>query len=93
VQSNNTATFRNFWVATYNVTRFFRGNDAQMTRGGPAMGSPLGGLDRVAAQQRRQYRLVGQRQSPPNELGDHDDDVVLGVGPSDAVAAVLTGVR
>lgn len=42
VQSNNTATLRNFWVATYNVTRFFRGNDAQMTRGGPAMGSPLG---------------------------------------------------
>ncbi|HUR32257.1 MAG TPA: DUF5916 domain-containing protein [Vicinamibacterales bacterium] len=42
VQSNNSATFRNFWVSSVNVTRFFRGNDAQMTRGGPAMGSPLG---------------------------------------------------
>lgn len=42
LQDNNTATFRNFWVGTVNITRYFRGNDAQMTRGGPSMGVPLG---------------------------------------------------
>jgi hypothetical protein len=40
--SNNSATLTNFWVATFNATRYFRGLDAQLTRGGPAMGTPLG---------------------------------------------------
>jgi hypothetical protein len=42
LQDNNSFTFRNFWVGALNITRYFRGNDAQMTRGGPSMGTPLG---------------------------------------------------
>jgi hypothetical protein len=42
VQSNNSFTLRNFWVGTFNLTRYLRGNDTQMTRGGPVMGTPLG---------------------------------------------------
>ncbi len=42
LQSSNSVTFPNFWVGSFNVTRYFRGNDTQMTRGGPAMGTPLG---------------------------------------------------
>lgn len=42
VNSNNSITFRNFWNATFNVSQYFRGQDAQMTRGGPAMASPRG---------------------------------------------------
>jgi hypothetical protein len=36
------ATLKNFWATSVNVTRYFRGQDAQLTRGGPAMGTPLG---------------------------------------------------
>lgn len=42
LQSNNSITFRNFWVGSLNLTRYLRGNDTQMTRGGPSMGTPLG---------------------------------------------------
>jgi hypothetical protein len=42
LNSNNSVTFPNFWVATANINRYFRGQDAQLTRGGPAMGTPLG---------------------------------------------------
>jgi hypothetical protein len=40
--NNNSFTFRNFWVASFNQSRYFRGLDVQATRGGPAMGTPLG---------------------------------------------------
>jgi hypothetical protein len=40
--SNNSFTLTNFWVATLNVSRFFRGLDPQLTRGGPSMETPLG---------------------------------------------------
>lgn len=42
VGSNNSLTFRNFWVATFNVQHFPHGLDPQTTRGGPAMGAPRG---------------------------------------------------
>lgn len=42
VSSNNSATFRNFWVGSLNVTRYTRGLDTQLTRGGPSMGTPSG---------------------------------------------------
>jgi hypothetical protein len=40
--SNNSFTLRNFWTTSLNVSRYFRGLDSQLTRGGPAMGTPLG---------------------------------------------------
>jgi len=42
LQSSNSFTLKNFWVAGLNVTRFLRGLDSQLTRGGPSMGTPLG---------------------------------------------------
>lgn len=42
INSNNSVTFRNFWQATLNINRYFRGQDAQLTRGGPAMATPRG---------------------------------------------------
>jgi hypothetical protein len=40
--TNNSVTLRNFWTASLNASRYFRGLDAQLTRGGPSMGTPLG---------------------------------------------------
>jgi len=40
--NNNSVTFRNFWVATLNLTRFSSGLAPQLTRGGPSMGTPTG---------------------------------------------------
>lgn len=42
LSGNNSVTWKNFWVSSINWTRYFRGNDTQATRGGPAMGVPLG---------------------------------------------------
>ncbi|MEZ5285835.1 MAG: DUF5916 domain-containing protein [Vicinamibacterales bacterium] len=42
LSSNNTFTFLNFWQATLNYSRYFRGQDVQLTRGGPSMGTPTG---------------------------------------------------
>ena len=42
VSTSNSFTLKNFWVATLNVSRYLRGLDAQLTRGGPSMGTPLG---------------------------------------------------
>jgi hypothetical protein len=39
---NTNVTFNNFWSAGVNFTRYFRALDAQATRGGPAMQTPLG---------------------------------------------------
>jgi hypothetical protein len=35
-------TFLNFWSASVTVNQYLRGQDAQLTRGGPAMQTPLG---------------------------------------------------
>ena len=73
VQSNNSATLKNFWVSSLNITRFFRGNDAQMTRGGPAMGVPLGwawtAVLRNSSGSKTAWSGSVNRRS--NELGDH----------------------
>lgn len=42
ISDSNSFTLRNFWIAALNVTSYFRGQDVQLTRGGPAMGVPLG---------------------------------------------------
>lgn len=42
LSSNNSVTFKNFWVGTVNIQRHFRGSDVQLTRGGPTMGTPFG---------------------------------------------------
>ena len=35
-------TFLNFWSTSFSVNQYLRGQDAQLTRGGPAMQTPLG---------------------------------------------------
>jgi hypothetical protein len=35
-------TFHNFWSTSFNMNRYFRGLDTQLTRGGPSMQTPLG---------------------------------------------------
>jgi hypothetical protein len=40
--STTSLTLKNFWVSNASFSRYFRGLDAQATRGGPAMGTPLG---------------------------------------------------
>jgi uncharacterized protein DUF5916 len=73
LQSNNSLTFNNFWVGTVNVTRYFRGNDAQMTRGGPSMGTPLGWQwqtslrNSTGASTAWSVNITGRS----NEFGDH----------------------
>lgn len=42
LSSNNSFTWKTFWTSSFNVQRYFRGLDAQATRGGPSMGTPLG---------------------------------------------------
>lgn len=42
IGSNNSFTWKNFWVTNASFSRYFRGLDAQATRGGPAMGTPRG---------------------------------------------------
>ena len=72
ITSNNSLTFRNFWRTGFDVTRYFRGQDAQLTRGGPAMGVPLGWQHawslRNRAGSETQWRGAVRYQS--NELGD-----------------------
>ena len=70
--SNNSFTLKNFWVASFNVSRYFRGLDAQLTRGGPAMGTPLGW--NVTASLRNssgaQTRWSGSGNDRANEFGE-----------------------
>ena len=72
LSSNNSATLKNFWVATLNLTEYLRGEDAQLTRGGPAMGTPLGfnavASLRNATGSRRPWS--GSVTFKSNELGD-----------------------
>ena len=73
LQQNNSVTFKNFWVGTLNTTRYLRGNDAQMTRGGPSMGTPLGWMwtgslhNSTGASTAWSASMTGRS----NEFGDH----------------------
>ena len=66
-------TFLNFWRTNFDVTRYFRGQDAQLTRGGPVMGVPLGWNAnwslRGRASSETQWSVMTGYQS--NELGDY----------------------
>jgi hypothetical protein len=70
--SSNSFTFNNFWIGSANITRYFRGNDVQLTRGGPAMGTPLGTQSVLSLQNRpgsnRQWS--GTTTYRQNEFGD-----------------------
>lgn len=70
--SNNTFTFLNFWQATANYTQYFRGQDVQLTRGGPAMGTPLGWQYATSLRNNTasNVRWRGDAQWRRNELGD-----------------------
>ena len=86
LSSSNSFTFLNFWRTSLNITRFFRGQDAQLTRGGPAMGVPLGW--NVGWSLRNNPASATQWQADANyrsnALGDHvwQTAVVLSVRPS-----------
>jgi hypothetical protein len=72
LSTNNSFTLRNFWTTSVNVSRNFRGLDAQSTRGGPAMGTPLGlnvggSLRNSSSSQRRWNGGVDYRS---NEYGE-----------------------
>ncbi len=72
VSNNNSVTFRNFWVGSLNFTRFSRGLDTQLTRGGPSMGTPSG--FNYSASLRNSAgsttRWSGNASFRSNELGD-----------------------
>jgi hypothetical protein len=72
ITSNNSVTFRNFWSSTVNFTRYLRGQDAQLTRGGPAMGTPLGWNVTASLRNRTgsSTRWSGSTTIRTNELGD-----------------------
>ncbi len=40
--SNNSFTWKNFWVSSVSLTEYLHGLDVQGTRGGPSMGTPRG---------------------------------------------------
>ena len=42
IENSANLTFNNFWVSRIAYTRHFRGQDIQLTRGGPTMGTPSG---------------------------------------------------
>ena len=69
---NTSATFLNFWSTSVNVTRYFRGLDAQLTRGGPVMGVPLGWSVNWSVRNRAgsQTRWSGRASYQSNEIGD-----------------------
>ncbi|MGC4084094.1 MAG: DUF5916 domain-containing protein [Vicinamibacterales bacterium] len=79
LQSNNSVTLTNFWVGSYNVTRYFRGNDAQMTRGGPSMGTPLGWSWTASLRNSTGAKTAwsGSLTGRSNEFGDHTMTTVL----------------
>jgi hypothetical protein len=67
------ATFLNFWSSRVSIDRHFRGQDAQLTRGGPSMGTPLGWDVSWSLQNRAgsTTRWSGEVTYRSNELGDH----------------------
>jgi hypothetical protein len=72
ITSNNSFTLGNFWVGTVNFTRYLRGQDAQLTRGGPAMGVPRGWNLTTTLRNRlgSRTRWSGTSTIRTNELGD-----------------------
>ncbi|MGE3513159.1 MAG: DUF5916 domain-containing protein, partial [Vicinamibacterales bacterium] len=72
ISSTHSATFRNFWLATVGFNQYFRGQDAQLTRGGPAMASPRGTQLtyslRNATGAKTRWSVNGTNRA--NELGD-----------------------
>ena len=63
-----TSRFRNFWSTSFNVSQYFRGQDAQLTRGGPAMDTPLGSnVIGVAAQQQGRHDPLERQRQPSHE--------------------------
>ena len=85
-------TFLNFWSTSFNVNQYFRGQDAQLTRGGPAMQTPLGyEHERVAAQQRRRHDPVERQRQPSHERvrGSRVDRQRLHQRDALSVAAIL----
>ncbi|MBQ02380.1 MAG: hypothetical protein CL477_17055 [Acidobacteria bacterium] len=73
VGANSRVTFLNFWSTSFNLTRYFRGQDAQLTRGGPAMGVPLGWSANWSLRNRAgsQTRWSGSANYQSNELADN----------------------
>ena len=73
LSANLSATFRNFWSTRLSVTRYLRGFDAQITRGGPVMGVPRGWGASWSLQNRAgsPTRWNGQAGFQSNELGDY----------------------
>jgi len=94
IGSNDSVTFNNFWVASVNVARYLRGLDAQLTRGGPAMGTPLGwtvsGLLRNSSGANTRWNGSGSIRS--NEFGERAWGVgaSLSARPSPAVQLSFT---
>ncbi len=70
---NSNVTFLNFWSTSLSVTRYLRGLDAQLTRGGPVMGVPLGWSANWSLRNRggSQRRWSGRASYQSNELGDY----------------------
>ena len=69
---NSSFTFLNFWSTSFSVTRYLRGLDAQLTRGGPVMGVPLGWSANWSLRNRSgsRTRWNGSANYQSNELGD-----------------------
>jgi hypothetical protein len=72
LSSNNSFTFHNFWVGTFNLQRHFRGSDVQLTRGGPTMGTPFGWNVTTSLRNSTgaRTRWSGTTTVRTNELGD-----------------------
>jgi hypothetical protein len=77
VSSNNSFTLPNFWVSSLNATRYFRGNDVQGTRGGPAMGTPEGWSGSLSLRNSNasQTRWSGNATLRGNEFGEHSWEI------------------
>ena len=96
VGGSSSVTFLNFWSTRVNMSRFFRGLDAQLTRGGPVMGVPLGWSGSWSLRNRAgsQTQWSGDANYQSNELGDNtwglgaslsvrpSSSLQLSVGPS-----------
>lgn len=70
---NANVTFLNFWSTSVSATRYLRGLDAQLTRGGPVMGVPLGWGVNWSLRNRAgsQTRFSTRARYQSNELGDY----------------------
>jgi hypothetical protein len=86
IRNFNRATFLNFWSTSFNVTRFYRGQDPQRTRGGPSMGVPRGWSVSWDLQNRAgaETQWSGFLNYESNELGDYTSryGVALSVRPA-----------